>query len=113
MTQFENYCMQKYQRTAEQMRELYSKVKRMLTYTVHAAQSKLQRKLGCFELMGCDVLIDENFRPYLLEVNTNPAIDLDTAVKLAAIPPVVNGTLDLVLDIHSNVLTRMSRLQDP
>lgn len=28
-----------------------------------------------------DVLLDENFRPYLLEMNTNPAIDCDTDVK--------------------------------
>jgi hypothetical protein len=31
-------------------------------------------------------MIDSNFRPYLIELNTNPALDLDTSVKLKIIP---------------------------
>jgi tubulin--tyrosine ligase like protein 10 len=34
--------------------------------------------LGFYELLGVDIIIDENFKPYLLEVNTNPALFLDT-----------------------------------
>ena len=39
------------------------------------------KKDGCFELMGCDILIDEDFKPYLLEMNYNPAIHLDTSAQ--------------------------------
>ncbi len=33
-----------------------------------------------FELLGVDILVDSNLKPYLLEINTNPAIFLDTPV---------------------------------
>jgi D-alanine-D-alanine ligase-like ATP-grasp enzyme len=33
-----------------------------------------------FELLGCDILVDEQLQPFLLEINTNPAIFLDTPV---------------------------------
>ena len=43
-----------------------------------AASRKLNHMKGCFELLGCDILIDDNFNPHLIEINTNPAIFLDT-----------------------------------
>ena len=29
-------------------------------------------------MIGCDILLDENLKPYLIELNTNPALFLDT-----------------------------------
>ena len=34
-------------------------------------------------------------KPYLLEVNTNPAIFLDTKVQKEVIPPVVEATIEV------------------
>jgi len=35
-------------------------------------------KSNCFELFGFDVLVDNKLEPYLIEINTNPAIYTDT-----------------------------------
>ena len=65
----------------EQILNMNDKIKRMLCYTIHTGKNKLQCKLGTFELIGCDILLDEKFKPYLIELNSNPAIDCDTLVK--------------------------------
>ncbi len=39
-----------------------------------AVEKKLDKKTGCFELLGCDILIDSELKPYLIEINSNPAI---------------------------------------
>lgn len=62
--------------------------------------------------MGCDILVDENFRPYLLELNTNPAIDTDTTVKAQIIPKVVHSGLDVIFDIHKNPADRVLKIQN-
>lgn len=32
----------------------------------------------CFEIFGFDVMVDENLKPYLLEVNHTPSFTADT-----------------------------------
>ena len=36
--------------------------------------------------MGCDILIENTFKPYLLEINYNPALFLDTSTQAKVIP---------------------------
>lgn len=43
----------------------------------------------CFQILGFDIILDQNFRPYVLEVNYTPSFTtdspLDTMVKQALI----------------------------
>lgn len=52
------------------------KIKEIFTYVMRAAEKKMDKKLGCFELMGCDILVDSDLNPYLIEMNHNPALHL-------------------------------------
>ncbi|XP_074831892.1 inactive polyglycylase TTLL10 isoform X2 [Carettochelys insculpta] len=69
-----------------------------------AVKSKLECKLGYFDLIGCDFLIDEDFKVWLLEMNANPALHTNCSVLQDVIPTVVNETLDLVLEIFHKLL---------
>lgn len=66
--------------------KLKHQIKRILTMTYAAAQRKLMKKKGTYELLGCDFIVDNNCNPYLLEVNTNPAMFTDTQVQKEIIP---------------------------
>jgi D-alanine-D-alanine ligase-like ATP-grasp enzyme len=52
----------------------------MLT-VVAAAKRKLVTKRGTYELLGCDIIVSKDLQPYLLEVNTNPAMFTETKVQ--------------------------------
>ncbi|XP_062449532.1 LOW QUALITY PROTEIN: inactive polyglycylase TTLL10 [Rhea pennata] len=69
-----------------------------------AAKLKLERKLGYFDLIGCDFLIDENFKVWLLEMNANPALHTNCKVLRDIIPTIVCESLDLVLEIFNKCL---------
>ena len=86
----------------EKMKNLQHEIKRVLFYTYPAAKKKLMAKKGTYELLGCDFVVDENCKPYLLEVNTNPAMFTDTKVQKELIPKVAENTLEIALGLFEN-----------
>lgn len=75
-----------------------------------AVKSKLECKLGYFDLIGCDFLIDDNFKVWLLEMNSNPALHTNCEVLKEVIPRVVMETLDLALETFHKSLCRQRML---
>ncbi|EDO42060.1 predicted protein, partial [Nematostella vectensis] len=51
---------------------------------------------NCFELYGFDILIDENLKPWLLEVNFSPSLGSDCLVDLTIKKPLLNDTFELL-----------------
>uniref|UniRef100_A0A8C5P3D9 Protein polyglycylase TTLL10 n=1 Tax=Jaculus jaculus TaxID=51337 RepID=A0A8C5P3D9_JACJA len=87
--------------------------KRMQQIMAHcflAVKSKLEGKLGYFDLIGCDFLIDEDFKVWLLEMNSNPALHTNCGVLKEVIPGVVMETLDLALETFQKSLCRQKML---
>ncbi|XP_041953379.1 protein polyglycylase TTLL10 isoform X2 [Alosa sapidissima] len=72
-----------------------------------AVKAKLVRKLGFFDLIGCDFLIDEDFKVWLLEMNCNPALHTNCKVLKEVVPNIVTETLDLALEIFEKCRYRM------
>lgn len=74
----QKYLLSNYHLTQKQIDDLKTRIKQILTYVMRAAEKKLDKKIGCFELLGCDILIGSDFTPYLIEMNHNPALHLGT-----------------------------------
>jgi hypothetical protein len=51
-----------------------------------------------FELFGFDFMIDQDFTVYLIEANTNPCLETNSAVLSRIIPILLDNTLSLALD---------------
>jgi hypothetical protein len=58
-----------------------------------------QQQLNNFEIFGLDFMIDRNFRPWLIEINTNPCLDCACPLLDRIIPYMVEQALKLSLDL--------------
>lgn len=82
MARFEEYLLTtKKIKSQIEINEIYHKIKEIITYVMQASADKLTKKTGFYELLGCDFMLDENFKPYLLEMNTNPALFTGNSLK--------------------------------
>ncbi|XP_062821599.1 inactive polyglycylase TTLL10 isoform X3 [Anolis carolinensis] len=79
------------------------RMKEIMLQCFLAVKSKLDCKLGYFDLIGCDFLIDEDFKVWLLEMNSNPALHTNCTALKSIVPMVVNETLDLVIEIFTKI----------
>lgn len=50
----------------------------------------------CFELLGFDVILDANLKPWILEVNSSPALSVDTELDAEVKTALINDTIDLL-----------------
>ncbi|XP_057176089.1 protein polyglycylase TTLL10 isoform X1 [Triplophysa rosa] len=75
------------------------RMQQIIMHCFQAVKAKLDCRLGYFDLIGCDFLIDENFKVWLLEMNCNPALHTNCEVLKEVIPSTVTETLDLALEI--------------
>ena len=53
---------------------------------------------NCFEFFGFDFLIDEDFRVWLIEVNTNPYLGVPNEYIKVLLPNMIDDLMNIVLD---------------
>ncbi|XP_070696213.1 protein polyglycylase TTLL10 [Pempheris klunzingeri] len=87
-----------------------TRMQQIMTQCFFAVKSKLDRRLGFFDLIGCDFMVDEDFKVWLLEMNCNPALHTNCEVLKEVIPTAVTETLDLTLEVFNKCRLRQKIL---
>lgn len=59
---------------------------------------KWREGLPTFELFGLDFMIDEEFNPWLIEINTNPCLETEGRVLEKVIVPLIDNVFKLTVD---------------
>lgn len=77
---------------------IYPGMKEAVNLTCKAAQEKVWQRKGSFELFGADFIIDADFRPWLIEINTSPSLDKSTPATSDLVSNTLEDLLKVVVD---------------
>lgn len=50
----------------------------------------------CFEILGFDIILDQNLKPYILEVNHAPSLNSDTKYDIKNKTDLLTGVFNLI-----------------
>ena len=90
----DNYCYDTFEKILEG-------VVNMISISLSAVKEKLNPRLRkhCFEIFGYDFIIDSDLKPWLIEVNTNPCLELSSPLLSQIIPRMIEDALALTVDV--------------
>lgn len=98
--EFERYLSTKFGKQDYSIHSLHRVMGRIALDVAASSFHRLNpnRKDYCFELFGLDFLVDASFRPLLIEVNTNPCLELSSHSLERLIPRMLENMFRLALD---------------
>ena len=91
--QEENIPLEKFNKMIEQM-------KLLVKISFKSVGNKLLRvtPVLCFEIFGYDFILDNDFRPWILEINNNPGLGISSPVIEKLVPRMIDDALRLTID---------------
>ena len=81
-------------------KEIYPKILKIIAISANSCKNKINilNRNNCFEIFGYDFILDENFEPFLLEVNTNPGLEESSPLIKMLVPRMIDDAFRLTID---------------
>ena len=81
-------------------KHIMEQVKYIVGLSMKAVKDKINvnNRHFCFEIFGYDFMMDINFNVYLLEINTNPGLEISSPWIKVIIPRMIDDALRLTID---------------
>ena len=81
-------------------KNIFENIIKIIEITANIAKNKINilNRKNCFELFGYDFILDEDYKPFLLEINTNPGYEESSPLIKMLIPRMIDDALRLTID---------------
>ncbi|XP_046435705.1 tubulin monoglutamylase TTLL4-like [Neodiprion fabricii] len=85
------------------VKALWGLIKDIVVKTLIGGEASMRAKIrenvastyACYELYGFDVILDEDYKPWLLEVNTLPSLHTDSSLDVTVKAPLIRSVFNM------------------
>jgi len=98
--EFQKYLEANFPEQVNFWRDIWPRIKQLMTDSFQAVSRHVDphRRKHTFEVLGYDFMIDEKFKVWLIEVNTNPCLSLSSTYLARLIPTMLDNAFRIAVD---------------
>lgn len=98
--EFQRYLEANFTEQIDFWRDLWPRIKQLMTDSFQAVSRHVDphRRKHTFEILGYDFMIDDQFKVWLIEVNTNPCLSLSSTYLAKVIPAMLDNAFRIAVD---------------
>ena len=92
-------------------KDLLPKIKNIIVISMESVKkiiNKYHRK-KCFEIFGYDFMIDFELNPFLIEINTNPGLEISSPLINKLVPRMIDDAFRLTIDVDYEIIYKDER----
>jgi len=98
--QFKNYLVETLKK------DIWPKIKEQVLNIVlcsfDTVKNEIKFRENSFELFGFDIMFDDEWNAYLIEVNASPSMDYSTKITSKLVPEMIDNLMEIVIDRKMN-----------
>ena len=95
-------CLQKdYNLEIDVRKDILNKIKKIVENSMKSVKKciNINNRKGSFEIFGYDLMFDIDLNPYLIEINTNPGLEISSPLISILVPRMIDDALRLTIDL--------------
>ncbi|CAD8070956.1 unnamed protein product [Paramecium sonneborni] len=93
-----SYSELDYYTNGEFTKSVLPKIKSIIVFSWMTIQHTFKKIKYSFEIFGYDFMLDENLKPWLIEINTNPCLEESSPLLKELIPKMIDHAFKIVID---------------
>ncbi|KAL4504141.1 hypothetical protein ABPG72_020979 [Tetrahymena utriculariae] len=78
--------------------EIQPKLKQMVIQSLKSCQDQVGARKNSMEFIGYDFMIDSNYQPWLIEINSSPSMEYSTSLTEELVQRVLQDTTKVIVD---------------
>jgi hypothetical protein len=81
-------------------KDIFPKIIKIIAISANSCKNKINilNRNNCFEIFGYDFILDQDYEPFLLEVNTNPGLEESSPLIKMLVPRMIDDAFRLTID---------------
>jgi hypothetical protein len=114
LNELQNSMNSFYKLNVDLRKEIIPKIKNIILLSLNSVRKLINRynREKCFEIFGYDFMFDFELNPFLIEINTNPGLEISSPLIQKLVPRMIDDAFRLTIDEYFETKYSKDRLDE-